>query len=78
VNVTYICLIWELIDRAPDDEVSPTVRKIMRLRSITTLCLFGAAAAVALIYPLVGLGICICCLIVYLRPDPLGAEAPLT
>jgi len=77
VNVTYICLIWELIDRSPVDEVSPTVRKIMRFRSITTLCLFGAAAAVALIHPLAGLGICICCLIVYLRPDPPGAETSL-
>jgi Endosomal/lysosomal potassium channel TMEM175 len=26
VNVTYICLIWELIDRTPVDEVSPRVR----------------------------------------------------
>jgi len=74
VNVTYLGLIWELIDRFPVDEVSPTVRRIMRFRSITTLCLFGAAAAVALIYPLVGLGICICCLIVYLKPEPPGAE----
>jgi hypothetical protein len=24
VNVTYICLIWEFIDRSPDDEVSST------------------------------------------------------
>jgi hypothetical protein len=38
----------------------------MRFRSITTLCLFGAAAFVALKYALIGLGICICCLIVYL------------
>jgi hypothetical protein len=28
---------------------------------------------VALKYPLAGLGICICCLIVYLKPDPPGA-----
>jgi hypothetical protein len=42
----------------------------MRFRSITTLCLFAAATVVALKYPLVGLGICICCLVVYLRPDP--------
>ena len=69
VNATYICLIWELIDRTPV-EVAPTVRRIMRFRSITTLCLFGVASVVALKYPLVGLGICICCLIVYLRPDP--------
>ena len=60
-------------NRAPIDEVSPAVRRIMRLRSITTLCLFGLAAVVALKYPLAGLGICICCLIVYLRPDPPGA-----
>jgi len=73
VNATYIGLIWELIDRTPVNEISPTVRRIMRFRSITTLCLFGFAAAVALKYPLAGLGICICCLIVYLKPDPPGA-----
>jgi uncharacterized membrane protein len=71
VNATYIALIWELIDRTPV-EVSPAVRRIMRVRSITTLCLFGLAAVVALKYPLVGLSICICCLIVYLKPDPPG------
>jgi uncharacterized membrane protein len=70
VNVTYICLIWELIDRTSVDQVSSTVRRIMLVRSITTLCLFGSAALVALKYPLAGLGICICCLIVYLKPDP--------
>jgi len=70
VNATYICLIWELFDQTSDDEVAPTVRRIMRFRSITTLCLFGAAALLALKYPLAGLGICIVCLIVYLEPDP--------
>lgn len=70
VNATYVCLIRELIGRIPVDEIPVTVRRIMRLRSITTLCLFGMAAVVALKYPLVGLGICICCLIVYLKPDP--------
>ena len=70
VNATYICLIWELVNRIPIDEISLTVRKIMRFRSIATLCLFGAAAVAALRYPLIGLGICICCLIVYLKPDP--------
>src|ERR1700751_4188178 len=57
VNATYICLIWELIDRIPV-EISPQVRRIMRFRSIATLCFFGAAAAVALKYPVAGLGIC--------------------
>jgi uncharacterized membrane protein len=73
VNVTYICLIWELVDRAAVHRVAPTVRRIMHFRSITTLCLFAGAALLALIYPLAGLGICICCLIVYLEPDPTWA-----
>jgi uncharacterized membrane protein len=67
VNATYIALIWELIGQ---EGVSASARRIMRIRSITTLCLFGLAAIVALKYPLVALGICICCLIVYLKPDP--------
>jgi len=70
VNATYICLIWELIDRTSVDEVPARLRKTMRFRAIATLCLFGAAAVVALKYPLIGLGICICCLFVYLKPDP--------
>lgn len=70
VNATYIALIWELLERTPYGDIQPKVRRIMRVRSRTTLCLFGVAAVVALRYPLVGLGICICCLIVYLRPEP--------
>ena len=73
VNATYICLIWELVDRTHD--AAPKVRRIMYARSIATLCLFGTAAVVALIFPLFGLGICIACLIVYLRPDPPGDKA---
>ena len=70
VNATYLCLIWELMERGPLDRVSASVRKTMRIRAFATLCLFGIAAFVALKYPWVGLGICICCLIVYLRPHP--------
>lgn len=70
VNATYTCLIWELVDRTGIDEVPPGVRRIMRVRSIVTLGLFALAAVVAPKYPLAGLGICICCLIVYLRPGP--------
>jgi uncharacterized membrane protein len=69
VNATYICLIHELIDRAPVRDVSPGERRTMRFRSIATLCVFGAAAVVALKYPLIGLGMCICCLIIYLKPE---------
>jgi uncharacterized membrane protein len=74
VNATYIALIWELIDTTSASAVPPRVRRIMRFRSITTLCLFALAAIIALKYPVAGLGICIGCLIVYLRPDPPGAD----
>ena len=68
VNATYIGLIWELIDRTPD--VSSRVRRLMHVRAIVTLCLFGSASVIALKLPRIALGICIGCLIVYLRPAP--------
>jgi uncharacterized membrane protein len=74
VNATYVALIWELIGRDPVKDVAPKERRIMRFRSITTLVIFAAAAIVALKYPLVGLGMCCCCLIVYLKPEAPGAE----
>ena len=81
VNATYVSLIWELVEPHSLDNASRSVRRIMRVRSIATLCLF-AVAAVALRYPLIGLGICCCCLIGYLRPDAPGAgkriAAPLS
>jgi len=74
VNATYVALIWELIGRDPVKDVAPKERRIMRFRSVTTLVIFAAAAIVALKYPLVGLGMCCCCLIVYLKPEAPGAE----
>jgi uncharacterized membrane protein len=74
VNATYIALCWELIYRTPAD-VPSKVRKMMRVRSVSTLCLFGLAAVISLIFPLLGLGMCCCCLIVYLRPGAPGAES---
>jgi uncharacterized membrane protein len=74
VNATYIALIWELIDETPGEMIPPKARKIMRARSLITLCCFALAAVVALKYPLAGLALCICCLVVYLKPEPPGLE----
>ena len=74
VNATYIALIWELMERTPHQEISQKERKIMRFRSLITLCVFAVAAAVAFRFPLLGLAMCCCCLIVYLRPEAPGAE----
>jgi uncharacterized membrane protein len=70
VNATYIALIWELVK---EGDASPKVLRILRVRSVITLCVFGVAVATALAFPLAGLALCIACLIVYLRPAP--AEA---
>jgi uncharacterized membrane protein len=73
VNLTYIALIWELID--PSSTSAAKVRAIMHARSLVTLCVFAAAALVALKYPVIGLAMCIGCLVLYLRPEPPWAQA---
>ena len=72
VNLTYILLIWELIDRRAD--VAAKVRRNMRVRSVVTLCVFAIASLVALKYPFVGVGFCCCCLLGYLKPDAPAAN----
>jgi TMEM175 potassium channel family protein len=67
VNATYVALICELVDRAG---VSSAVRRIMLMRSIATLGIFAAATVTALKFPLAAIGLCLCCLIAYLRPEP--------
>lgn len=41
VNLTYILLIWELVGQELDTAISPRARRIMRVRSGSTLVLFG-------------------------------------
>jgi uncharacterized membrane protein len=74
VNMTYIALIWELVDPASIPTTS-NVHAIMRARSLITLCVFAAASIVALKYPVAGLAMCIFCLVLYLRPEPPWAQA---
>ena len=70
VNPTYCALIWELVAAKPGDSLAMHARTVMRRRSLVTLALFGSAAIAALWLPLLGLAICIGCLVVYLRPEP--------
>lgn len=74
VNATYVALLWDLVGRAPAGEVQPPERRIMRTRSIVTLATFAIAAGVALRFPVAGLAMCCCCLIVYLKPEVPGGE----
>src|SRR5262245_45232567 len=70
VNATYVALIRELIEPTSGAKA----RRAMLVRSLITLILFAAASITALKYPVVGLAICIACLVVYLRPEPPWAE----
>ena len=72
VNLTYIALIRELID--PTSTSTTKVRAIMHARSLITLCVFAAAALIALKYPVAGLAMYIGCLVFYLRPEPPWAQ----
>jgi uncharacterized membrane protein len=69
VNLTYILLCSELVDRPDAKALPPKTRRRMRLRATATLIVFAIAAIVALWHPLVGFGLACCCLVMYLRPQ---------
>ena len=75
VNLTYLLLWWEAVDRSAPHKVSPHARSMMRLRSMATLAVFSAAALVALKYPIGGMSMICLCLLVYLSPAAPGAAA---
>jgi uncharacterized membrane protein len=69
VNVTYLALCWEAVDRPSREDVSKRVRRMMRMRSFITVLLFAAAALIALRWPVVAMAVICICLIGYVRPD---------
>jgi uncharacterized membrane protein len=75
VNLTYIVLCREVVDRSQVEGVSPRGRQTMRMRSLVTLGLFMAAAILALVYPIGGMALICFCLVLYLRPEGPGVKA---
>jgi uncharacterized membrane protein len=69
VNLTYVLLWWEVVDRHPRKDVPVRARRMMRMRSFLTLGVFTVAAVVSLWFPVAGLVLICCCLTVYLRPE---------
>jgi uncharacterized membrane protein len=69
VNITYLALCWEAVDRPAHEDVSQRMRRLLRMRSFVTIGVFAAAAVVALIWPVVAMVLICLCLIGYLRPD---------
>jgi len=77
VNVTYVLLCMEAVDRSAPHKVAARARSMMRIRSFTTLVVFAAAGLVALRYPLGGMAMICLCLVVYLSPGAPGTARQL-
>jgi uncharacterized membrane protein len=75
VNVTYLALCWEAVDRPAHEDVSQRMRRLLRMRSFITIGVFAAAAVVALRWPVVGIAMICLCLVGYLRPEVLPAKS---
>jgi uncharacterized membrane protein len=73
VNVTYLLLCLEALDRSAPHKVEPQARSMMRMRSLATLAGFAAAGVVALRYLIGGMAMICLCLILYLSPGAPGA-----
>lgn len=69
VNITYLALCWEAVDRPAHEDVSQRIRRLLRMRSFITIGVFAVAAVVALRWPVVAMVLICLCLIGYLRPD---------
>jgi uncharacterized membrane protein len=75
VNVTYMLLCFEAVDRSAPLKVASGARSMMRMRSLATLVVFAAAGFVALRYPIAGMALICLCLVVYLSPAAPGSVA---
>jgi uncharacterized membrane protein len=73
VNITYLILAWECLFEATGDAIPERVRRLLHIRSFTTIGLFAIALVISFWWPLAGFIIICACLFLYLRP-----EAPRT
>jgi TMEM175 potassium channel family protein len=69
VNITYLALCFEVVDRPAHEDITQRMRRLLRMRSFITVGVFAAAAVVALRWPVVAMVLICLCLIGYLRPD---------
>jgi uncharacterized membrane protein len=68
VNITYLALCTEVIDRPAHEDISHRLQRLFRMRSFITIGGFVAAAIIALKWPFPGMVLICLCLIAYLRP----------
>jgi uncharacterized membrane protein len=69
VNITYVALCWEAVDRPAREDVSQRMQRLMHMRSVITIGVFAAAAIIAIWWPVAAMVLICLCLVGYLRPD---------
>ena len=72
VNVAFLGYQQETLSQASDGEVSPTTRRLTRVRALITLGIFISATFVAYWHSLLGFALVCCVLLIYLRPQVPG------
>jgi uncharacterized membrane protein len=72
VNIAFLGYQQEALSQATDSEVSPTTRRLTRVRALITLGTFTTAACVGYWSPPSGFALVCCVLLIYLRPQVPG------
>jgi uncharacterized membrane protein len=72
VNIAFLGYQQETLSQASDSEVSPTTRRLTRVRALITLGIFATATCVAYWSSWLGFGLVCCVLLIYLRPQVPG------
>jgi uncharacterized membrane protein len=72
VNIAFLGYQQETLSQASDSEVSPTIRRLTRVRALITLGIFVTATCVAHWSSWLGFGLVCCVLLIYLRPQVPG------
>src|SRR5262245_39517143 len=72
INVAFLGYQQEALSQASDSEVSPTTRRLTRMRALITLGIFVAATCVAYWSPWSGFALVCCVVLIYLRPQVPG------
>ena len=74
VNITYLALCQEVVDRPAHEDLNQRMRRLLQMRSFFTIGVFAVAAVIALWWPVAGMVLICLCLAGYLRPDVPAAK----
>ena len=72
VNIAFLGYQQEVLSQASDIEVSPTTRRLTRMRALISLVIFITATCVAYWSPWSGFALVCCVVLVYVRPQVPG------